>query len=218
MRSAGIGAHLSTFLRSFVIQGSWNYRTMLGGGFAFCILPVLRRLYGGDPEMFQDALRRHSEHFNAHPYLADLALGAVCRMEEEGRDPEEIGRFKTVLRGPLGSLGDALVWVGWRPAMVLASLALALAGSSPGTVVAFFLLFYNLGHLALRVWGFRVGLERGSQVGDSLRVLSLPKQAERMGGVGMFLLGGISGLTLIHAWELGGRTLLWALPVALGLW
>ncbi len=119
MKNPGRRAHLSTFFRSFLIQGSWNNRTMIGGGFAFAILPVLRRLHRGDPEAFRDALQRHSEHFNAHPYLADLALGAVCRMEAERRDPEEIRRFKLAVRGPLGSLGDTLIWVGWRPATVL---------------------------------------------------------------------------------------------------
>ena len=82
MRSAGALAHVSGFLRAFLIQGSWNYRTMLGGGFAFAILPVLRVVYRGDPAGFEEALQRHSEHFNAHPYLASVALGAVARMEE----------------------------------------------------------------------------------------------------------------------------------------
>ena len=35
-------------LRSLVIQGVWNYRTMLGTGFAFALLPTLKRVYGDD--------------------------------------------------------------------------------------------------------------------------------------------------------------------------
>lgn len=188
--------HLSAFFRSFLIQGSWNNRTMIGGGFAFAILPVLRHLFRGRPEEFQEAIRRHSEHFNAHPYLAGLALGASLRMEEDGRNPEEIRRFKVAVRGPLGGLGDALIWVGWRPATVLASLILAMAGAPPWVTVAFFLLLYNLGHLVIRAWGFRVGLERGSQVGDTLRSVGLSKQAERLARVGVFLLGGVVGMAI----------------------
>ena len=122
-------------------------------------------------------------------------------MEENGRDPEEIRRFKLAVRGPLGGLGDALVWVGWRPATVLAALVLAFAGAPPGVTVFFFLILYNLGHLALRAWGFRVGLEWGSQVGDSLRALALPKQAERFQSAGIFLLGGLVGLALAWGWR-----------------
>ena len=33
----------SSFLRQFIIQGSWNYRSMLGSGFAFCMIPLLRK-------------------------------------------------------------------------------------------------------------------------------------------------------------------------------
>jgi len=217
VKDPGRRAHLSTFLRSFLIQASWNNRTMIGGGFAFAMLPVLRRLHRGDPEGFRVALQRHSEHFIAHPYMADRELGAVCRMEEEERDPEEIRRFKLALRGPLGSLGDALIWVGWRPATVLAALVLALAGASPGTTVLSFLVLYNLGHLALRVWGFRVGLERGSQVGDPLRTVALPRQADRFAAVGVFLLGGLVGVALGRSWA-GDSWPLLLLGVTGGIW
>ncbi len=210
-------SRLSAFMRSFAIQGSWNYRTMIGGGFAFAMLPVLRRVYKGNPPAFADALRRHAEHFNAHPYLADLALGAACRMEEDGRDPEDIRRFKLAVRGPLGGLGDALVWMGWRPATVLAALALALAGASPAATVVFFLVTYNLGHLLLRGWGFRVGLERGSEIGVALRHLGLPRQADRLEAAAIFLLGGVAGLALDKSVALGGWPLL-VLAGAGGVW
>jgi mannose/fructose/N-acetylgalactosamine-specific phosphotransferase system component IID len=190
---------------------------MLGTGFGFSILPTLRRVYRDDPKGFAEALNRHSEHFNAHPYLANLALGAACRMEMDGKAPEEIRRFKLAVRGPLGSLGDSLVWAGWRPATVLMALVLALAGASPGATVLFFLLTYNLGHLLLRVGGFAVGLERGSQVGDSLRKMSLPLQADRLAGIGVFFLGGVLGLVIGRSWGFGIQVLPWGVMVTMGL-
>lgn len=217
MKGPGRRARMWAFLRSFAIQGSWNHRTMLGGGFSFAILPLLKRLYGKDPERFSEALNRHSEHFNAHPYLANVALGAVCRMEVIGRNPEEIRRFKLAVRGPLGSLGDSLIWVGWRPATVLAALCLALCGASPGTTLVFFLVVYNFGHLLLRVGGFALGLEKGSQVGDSLRSMSLPLQADRLASAAVFLLGGVIGLVLNRGWGYGAGALVWGGMMSLGL-
>jgi PTS system mannose-specific IID component len=173
---------------------------MIGGGFAFAMLPVIKALFGRSPEATQEALQRHSEHFNAHPYLADLALGATIGMEEQGRDPEEIRRFKLAVRGPLGSLGDGLVWVGWRPAVVLGTLVLALAGAPPGATVIFFLVVYNLGHIALRAWGFKVGLDRGAQVGDALRVVAFNRVGKRLKATSVFLLGGLVGLSLTWSW------------------
>jgi mannose/fructose/N-acetylgalactosamine-specific phosphotransferase system component IID len=190
---------------------------MIGGGFAFAILPVLRKFKGADPEGFKEALQRHAEHFNAHPYLANLALGAACRMEEENREPEEVRRFKLAIRGPLGSLGDALIWVGWRPATVLAALVLALAGAPPIITVLFFLTVYNLGHLALRSWGFRVGREQGSQIGSSLRVAALARKADQLSGVGVFLLGGVLGLALGQGWTMADWPLL-LLTLVGGVW
>lgn len=187
----------STFLRSFAIQGSWNYRTMIGGGFCFAILPVLRALYPDDADgALSRALKRHAEHFNAHPYLADVALGAAARLEADGADPDVIHRFKDAVRGPLGGLGDALVWAGWLPATLLVGLILAWLGLPPWIPVLAFLLLYNAGHLGLRVWGFRIGWETGRDVGRRLRAAGLARAAENIARVGTVLLGTFTGLVL----------------------
>jgi mannose PTS system EIID component len=157
------------FLRSFAIQGSWNYRTLQGSGFAFALMPLLRWVHRDDDAALQKAVRRHAMVFNAHPYLAGVALGAVARLEAEGEDPALIERFKNALRGSLGALGDRIVWAGWRPACVLLGVVVLLATHSPAAAVLSFLLVYNLGHLALRWWGLQIGLEYGLQVGERLR-------------------------------------------------
>ena len=66
-------AILATYVRSFFIQAAWNYHTMLGTGFAFTLLPGLRRIHDGDTDAMNAGAARHLEHFNAHPYLAGLA-------------------------------------------------------------------------------------------------------------------------------------------------
>src|SRR5690606_32454688 len=65
----------------FAIQGSWNYRTLIGTGFAFALLPLLRSRYRGDPARLRESLERHASLFNSHPYLAPVALGAVAQLE-----------------------------------------------------------------------------------------------------------------------------------------
>ena len=168
------------FARSFLIQGSWNYHTMLGSGFGFAMLPALRDLFGRDTEAFDAALRRHVEHFNAHPYLSSVALGASVRMEADGVDPEVVRRFKLAARGPLGSLGDTLVWATWLPISSLAALSLYALGATPLVTVLVFLALYNVGHLALRVWGFRTGLRLGLDVGGKLAEVDLAGLTDRL--------------------------------------
>jgi mannose/fructose/N-acetylgalactosamine-specific phosphotransferase system component IID len=187
-------ALVSTFLRSFLVQGSWNYRTMLGCGFAFAMLPGLRRIYGA--ERLGDALARHVELFNAHPYLSGLALGAVLKLEREGADAETIRRFKLAVRGPLGSLGDALVWAAWLPAVSVLALALFWLGAPGWLVVALFLLVYNAGHLGLRIWGLLVGLAEGREVGARLARADLAGWTRRLESALALLVGALVGVLL----------------------
>lgn len=189
---------LRVFLRSFAIQGSWNYRTLQGSGFAYALMPVLRYVHGDGDEL-QEAVVRHTTLFNAHPYLAGIALGAVARMELDGEDPAVIERFKTALRGSLGTLGDRIIWAGWRPACVLLGLVVLLATSSALAGVASFLVVYNTGHLSLRWWSLYTGFEAGRNVGARMREIPVSRWHGIVVSTAAFLLG--AALPLIAAGE-----------------
>lgn len=157
------------FLRLFAVQGSWNYETLLGNGIGFALEPALRLLPGGrGGEPYRAALARESRFFNAHPYLASLAVGALARAELSLESPERIERFRSACCGPLGSVGDRLVWAGWLPACSLLALAAFGLGASPPGTVLLFLGTYNAGHVALRAWGLRVGYRDGLDVASAL--------------------------------------------------
>lgn len=200
----------ATFARSFLIQGSWNHRTMLGSGFAFAMLPALRALFPGDPPKLEAALRRHLEHFNAHPYLADVALGAVLRLEADGEDPEGVRRFKTAVRGPLGGLGDALVWGAWLPAVSLAALTLLWLDAPGWVAVLLFVIVYNAGHVGLRAWGFVTGLNGGRGVGRSLGAAALSRWTDRVKKLAGVLLGMFCGAVLAGSGGLAESGFVWA--------
>jgi len=160
---------MTVFSRMLAIQGSWNYETLIGNGIGFCVEPALRSLPGGvHGPAFKAAMARESAYFNAHPYLASVAVGALARVELSGVPPERIERFRTALCGPLGSVGDQLVWAGWLPFCSLVALIAFGLGARPVAVIAIFLLLYNAGHLALRAWGLHVGWTRGLAVASAL--------------------------------------------------
>ena len=155
--------------RLLAVQGAWNYETLLGNGIGFSVEPALRRLPGGkDGEAYRAALARESQYFNAHPYLASVAVGALARAELEGAAPERIERFRTALCGPLGALGDRLVWATFLPLCSFAALVVFGSGGSPLATVLTFLILYNVGHLGLRIWGLEAGWRRGLNVAQSL--------------------------------------------------
>jgi len=180
---------VSMLLRSLLVQASWNYETMIGTGFAFTILPLLRHLHPADLAARRAALERHSAIFNSHPYLATIAVGAVARLEAEGADPLVTERFKSALRGSLGSLGDRLVWSAWRPACLLLGITLLLAGTAWWLSVLAFLLVYNIFHLSLRTWGLHVGVENGLEVGKVIRSAPIERLISLAGSAGAFLGG-----------------------------
>jgi PTS system mannose-specific IID component len=157
------------YLRTLAVQGSWNYELLLGPGVGFCVEPALRRLPGGaGGEAYRQALARQSRYFNAHPYFACLAVGALARAELDRVPPAQLDRFRTAMCGPLGSVGDRLVWARWLPfCSAVALLAFAL-GAAPWAVLLIFLVLYNVGHLGLRAWGLRAGWRHGLKVAGAL--------------------------------------------------
>lgn len=169
LRRLPLHVEAAMLLRLLAIQGSWNYETLLGNGIGFCMEPALRLLPGGvHSAEFKEALARQSKYFNAHPYLAAVAVGALARAELDHESPEKIERFRTALAGPLGSVGDRLIWAGWLPLCSLLALTVFGFGGSPMAVVGTFVGVYNAGHLALRAWGLRVGWNRGMRVAQAL--------------------------------------------------
>ena len=72
----------SVMLRSQFLQGSWNYERMQNGGWAFSLIPALRKLYP-NKEDASAALKRHLEFFNTHPYIAAPILGVTLALEED---------------------------------------------------------------------------------------------------------------------------------------
>jgi mannose PTS system EIID component len=157
------------FVRQLAVQASWNYELLLGTGIGFTLEPALRRLPGGrEGEAYRAAMARQSAYFNAHPYLTAVAIGSLARAELERAPPGQIERFRTALCGPLGSVGDRLVWAGWLPFCSLLALAAFGLGAGPTAVLLIFLGLYNVGHIGLRVWGLRVGWTHGMRVAAAL--------------------------------------------------
>lgn len=162
------GSLLHSWLRLFSVQGAWNYERMLGVGAARASEPLLERLPGGtDGARYREAMARAATYFNAHPYLVGVAVGAVARAEHDGVPGQQVQRLRGALVGPLGSLGDRLIWAGALPA--LAGLGIVLAGTvSPVAGAAVFLLAYNVVHFLLRGWGLVAGWRAGPKVAQAL--------------------------------------------------
>lgn len=206
----------AAFLRLFMVQCSWNYERLVGIGMGVAEEPLLRHLRGAPDNgaSYRAAVARGARFFNAHPYLCGLAVGATARAEHDGMPPAQIERLRAALIGPLGSLGDRLVWAGWLPFLAGAALA-GIALGAGWIAVATFLGIYNLGHVALRWWALRAGWRAGSDVTGALRDPVLQGSLGLVGPAMAFAVG--TALPLVVRWLAGplpGANVLVLLAVA----
>lgn len=174
------------YLRSFLVQTGWTYERMLALGFVWILIPLVKKLCSSEKEQ-QDFLKRHLLSFNANPFLASYALGAVTKLEEIKTLPEQIKRFKDSLQGPLGALGDNLVWQNLRPALLILGLILTDRFGVYGTL-SFFLMF-NLHQVYLRARGIVKGYALGFGVSSDLSKGYLQNMTKWSGRMGALFLG-----------------------------
>ncbi|MES2307140.1 MAG: PTS system mannose/fructose/sorbose family transporter subunit IID [Gemmatimonadota bacterium] len=185
-------------VRLLAVQAAWTYERMSGIGVGHASAPLLRDLYAtSSPEERRAAVARSAEFFNSHPYLAGVAVGAVVHAERERVPGAAIVRLRTALSGPLGALGDQLIWAGEVP--VLIGLALAATPWLGAWTVVLVVVIHNVLRLWLTAWGLDIGLREGLGVGAALQRSWLPQAAARAQSAAAFAVG----LAIpIVAWQL----------------
>ena len=155
-------------------------------GFLYMLLPILRETLA--PAQLPEAVRRHVQFFNTHPYFSSTVLGAVARLEEEGAaNPASpaylnMSALKLGLMGSLGAIGDSLFWAALRPLGAWIAVILMMTGHTLMGVAAF-LTVYNVPHLLVRFGGAAVGYAAGVDVVRQLRRVDFPHLTQRLKGL-----------------------------------
>ena len=83
---------LGIFLRTFLLQGYWNFARLQNVGMLYIMEPVLKRLYKNRPAIYLRAKARNLETFNSHPSMSVYSIGAMIKQEEKlaGLEGEEL--------------------------------------------------------------------------------------------------------------------------------
>ena len=195
--------------RSFYLQALFAPERQQGPGFAFALLPAIRRLYAGARER-GSALARHTGFFGTHPVLAGYVLGVAALLETRRARGIPVGDAaiedaKRSLASPLAALGDPLFWVTLRPlAGLVGILGLTLVpladrvGPDLRVLVCplLALLTYNAVALNHRLFGVRRGYALADEPGRLLHSLRLAPLRGFFERVGAFLFGSLMVLTL----------------------
>lgn len=188
---------LSVALRSTFLQGSWNYERMQNGGWAFAMIPAIKKLYTTKEEQI-DALKRHLEFFNTHPYVASPVLGVTLALEEERAngapvDDAAIQGVKIGMMGPLAGVGDPVFWFTARPILGALGASLAMAGNILGPILFFVL--WNVIRWAFMWYTQEFGYNVGTKITEDLSGGLLQKITKGASILGMFVLG-----SLVQRW------------------
>lgn len=182
---------IKVLLRSFYIQGSWNFERMMGLGLCFCLIPVARRLCNSREEMV-NFLQRHLDFFNAQPYMASYALGALTKLEEQAirhkwKDKRPITVFKERICGPLGAIGDTLFWKFLKPTVASVGVILSLLIGWIGVII--FLFLFNIPHLYVRINGLFRGYKKGFDIISDLSISGTQKYFKLLNTISNIVVG-----------------------------
>lgn len=188
---------ISVWFRSFFLQGSWNYERMQNGGWAFAMIPAIRKLYKTKEDRAA-ALERHLEFFNTHPYVASPVVGVTLALEEERAngapiDNVTIQGVKIGMMGPLAGIGDPVFWFTVRPILGALAASLALAGNIIGPIIFFFA--WNIIRMAFMWYTQEFGYKAGSRISEDLSGNMLQDITKGASILGMFILG-----SLVNRW------------------
>ena len=184
---------LAVAWRSTFLQGSWNYERMQNGGFAYAMIPALKKLYKTKEDRV-DALKRHLEFFNTHPYIASPILGVTLALEEERANGAEIDDaavqgVKIGMMGPLAGIGDPVFWFTIRPMLGALGASLAMGGSILGPIL--FFVAWNVIRWAFMWYTQEFGYRAGSKITEDMSGGLLQKVTRGASIMGMFVLGSL---------------------------
>ena len=184
---------MSVALRHQFLQGSWNYERMQNGGWAFSMIPAIKKLYSNKEDQIA-ALKRHLEFYNTHPYVSAPVMGVTLALEEgrangEPIDDVAIQGVKVGMMGPLAGVGDPVFWFTIRPILGALGASIALGGSALGPILFFVL--WNVIRLVFLWYTQEFGYKAGASISSDLSGGMLGKVTEGASILGMFIIGAL---------------------------
>ena len=177
--------------RSQFLQGSWNYERMQNLGWAYSLIPAIKKLYNKKEDQAA-ALERHLEFFNTHPYVAAPIMGVTLALEEERANGTEIDDaaiqgVKIGMMGPLAGIGDPVFWFTVRPILGALGASLAASGNIIGPLLFFF--GWNAIRMAFLWYTQEFGYRAGSEITKDMSGGILQDITKGASILGMFIIG-----------------------------
>ena len=182
---------MSAFWRHlFMVQCGWNYERMQNCGYAYMMLPILKKTRP-DPEDFKLAFQTNLNFFNTNPFVGGpLIYGAHIALEEAGASLETTEGLKVGLMGPLAGVGDTLLWALYNSIIFSIGSVMALQGNILGPILTWLLVLFP--YFAVRYWQFFWAYKQGSNLIAQLGSGAIGRLTEAATLVGLIVVGGFA--------------------------
>jgi len=186
---------------------SMSFEWLEAFGFAVSMIPVIKKLYGGDKEEEIKALKRHSVFYNTEPQLGAIINGIMCGLEEERAngaelDDEIINGIKIGLMGPLAGIGDAMIPGMYIPLLLSIAIGLSQGGNPLGPI--FYIVTYLGTMTLLSYFIFFKGYELGTKSVELIVGEAANRIRESFNLLGAIVVGGVAAsyVNISTAWKI----------------
>lgn len=200
---------------TFFNLSAFSMERMQAPSFVYMMSPILKRLYGDNPEEMRAALKRHMVFFNTEPQTGVIAHGVAASLEEQRAagapiDDEMINSVKAGIMGPMAGIGDAMIPGTLIPILLAIGMSLS---ADTGSVIGpiFYIIAYLIIILPLSFWLFKFGYDYGTSSMRQLAEGGFARVTATMAVLGLIVAGGIgaaiTNLTLNWVYSEGELTI-----------
>ncbi len=150
---------------TFFNLSAFSMERMQAPAFVYMMSPVMKRLYGDNPEEIKAALKRHMVFFNTEPQTGVIAHGVTVALEQQRANgapinDEMINAVKAGIMGPMAGIGDSMIPGTLIPILLAIGMSLSQTDGSPLGPI-FYIISYTVIILALSYYLFMFGYRYG---------------------------------------------------------
>lgn len=150
---------------TFFNLSAFSMERMQAPGFVYMMSPIIKRLYGNDPEEIKAALKRHMVFFNTEPQTGVIAHGVTIALEQQRANgapvnDEMINGIKAGIMGPMAGIGDSMIPGTLIPILLAVGISLSQGTGSPLGPI-FYIIAYPLVILLISYYLFMFGYRYG---------------------------------------------------------
>src|SRR5258708_11777202 len=160
---------------TFFNLSAFSMERMQAPAFVYMLSPIMKRLYGDNPDEIKSALKRHMVFFNTEPQTGVIAHGVTVALEQQRAsgapiNDEMINGIKAGIMGPMAGIGDSMIPGTLIPILLAIGISLSQGTGSPlgpiFYIIAYPVIILLVSHY-LFMFGYRYGMSSMRELAEA---------------------------------------------------